>query len=144
MRSKPDLTDGILQVTFEIGRVLRRRLLSKPHSGIHMGQLHALAFIHEHRGITMKELADMLYITSPSATSFVDRLVQLHYVKRIADKKNRKLVRLGMTPLGQNMLKKNMALKKKIFAKLLTSLSSDQQHSLLALLTTLLKNDLSA
>ena len=141
---KPDITDGILNATFEIGRVLRRRMLSAAASGIHMGQLHALALIHEHDGITMIELAQTLSIASPSATSFADRLVELRYVKRKADKKNRKLVLLGITPLGEKMLKKSMAMKRKIFARVLSSLSSQQQHSLFTILTSLLQHNLSA
>ena len=86
----------------------------------------------------------MLYITSPSATSFVDRLVQLGYVRRKQDRSNRKLVRLSITETGKKILRKKMAEKKKIFATLLASLSSQEQALLLDLLTTVLRNTPSA
>jgi DNA-binding MarR family transcriptional regulator len=134
---KTDVTDGILQATFEIGRMLRKKSLASK-AAIHMGQLHALAFIREQDGITMKELAAMMQITSPSATSFVDRLVQLKYVRRSQHQRNRKMVHLSVTPLGKRVLKEQMAEKKKMFARILTSLSSSDQMTLLVILRKML------
>ena len=131
---KTDHTDGIIQATFEIGRVLRRRMMSANGKDIHMGQLHALAFIKAKNGITMKELAASMMVTSPSATSFIDRLATLGYVRRVADTTNRKLVRLAITPEGLKVLKRKTAEKKKMFMELFTPLSVADQKSLLTIL----------
>ena len=135
-----DVTDGIMQATFEIGRSLRRRMLSSSNSDMHMGQLHCLGLVQEQDGITMKEIATMLQIASPSATSFVDRLVQLGYVVRKQDQKNRKLVRLSITIGGRRILKEKMAVKKKMFQGLLRALSKHDQQTLLTILRTMLKS----
>ena len=39
------LIDGIIQNSFELGRIMRRKMLSADPSDLHMGQIHALAFI---------------------------------------------------------------------------------------------------
>ncbi len=142
MRS--DVTDELLQATFEIGRSLRKRMLSIGSKDMHMGQLHALAFIQEKGDITMTQLAAMLQISSPSATSFIDRLVQLKFVERRQDQKNRKLVRLAITPSGKKILKTKMAEKKKMFEKLLSALSPTDQVALLAILRKMLSHSPSA
>ncbi len=137
---RTDVTDGIMQATFEIGRSLRRRMLSSSNSDMHMGQLHCLGLVQEQDGITMKEIATMLQIASPSATSFVDRLVQLGYVLRKQDQKNRKLVRLTITTSGKRILKEKMAGKKKMFQGLLRALSKKDQQTLLTILHIMLKS----
>ncbi len=71
-------------------------------------QMHAMLIIREHDGLTMKEFAEFLHVTSPSATSFVNRLVRMKWVKRIADKTNRKLVRLKLSDEGMNCVTTNM------------------------------------
>lgn len=72
--------------------------------GINPQQMYATFTIFEHEGLTMKELAEYLGITSPSATSLVNRLVRMKWVSRLADPKNRKLVRLKLAPDGKKKL----------------------------------------
>ncbi len=134
-----DSVDGIIQATFEIGRMMRRRFIASDGHDIHMGQLHALALIQGTKGITMKQLADQMMITSPSATSFIDRLATLGYVRRLRDAQNRKLVRLSITKLGAKILKQKTAQKKKIFMELFAPLSTDDRKTLLAVLRKVLR-----
>ncbi len=129
-----DVTGQLIHSTFEIGRLLRTKMMVCAPDDMHMGQLHALVFIREKEGITMKELAKMLHVTSPSATSFVARLEKLKYIKRTHDEQNRKLVRVTLTPSGRKILESKMAEKRKIVEKFLSGLTVDDQRSLLSLL----------
>ena len=56
----------------------------------------------------MKHLAHCLLVKSPTATSFVNRLVKAGLIKRVADPKNRKLVRLRITAKGKAYLKRKV------------------------------------
>lgn len=103
-----------------------------------MGQIHALLIIQEREGLTMKELAMMMHVTSPSATSFVDRLVKLGYVERIHDPGNRRLVRLSITEKGALMLKNKIAERRKMFGELLRVLPESDQRILSEILRKLL------
>ena len=93
--------DSIIKHWMEISRLMRQNMSgTKNVSKMNPVQMHALLIIKEHAGLTMKEFAESLHITSPSATSLVNRLVKLKWVKRSADKKNRKLVRLHVSEEG--------------------------------------------
>ncbi len=126
--------DGLMQSVYDLGRVMRKRMLMCDTGEIHMGQLHALLVIQEKPGITMKELADALRVTSPSATSFIDRLVKLGYVARVHDEINRRLVRLSISPSGMKILKRKMTERRKIFAEILGKLPAADQEALLQIL----------
>ncbi len=130
--------DSLVHSVYELGRVMRRRMMTCDTGEIHMGQIHALFLIQEKPGITMKEVADGLRVSSPSATSFVDRLVKLGYVERIHDEENRRLVRLTMSPSGAKFLKEKMAQRREIFAEILGTLSPADQEALLQILRKVL------
>ena len=68
-------------------------------------QIHTLAFIKEHKNPLMRELADFLGVTPPSATSLVDGLVKSKMLKRHFNKSDRRVVYLHITQLGEKNLK---------------------------------------
>ena len=129
------LIDGIIQRTFDLGRVLRKKMHTGDPSDLHMGQIHALAFIKDYPGITMSKVAAMLQVSSPTATSFVGRLVRMGYVTRHQDKKNRTFVRLEVTKAGAAILGSKMSEKRRIIADVLSVLSVADQRALHALLS---------
>ncbi len=53
----------------------------------------------------MKEIAESLYITYPSATSIVNRLVKAGELKRIVDSRDRRSVRIQTTQEGKKVYK---------------------------------------
>lgn len=134
-----DITGQIIQAAFEIGRALRTKVMKRADL-IQMAQLHALAFIRTKKGITMKELACMLNVTSPSATVFVDRLEKMGFVRRRHDRRDRKIIRLSVTPEGKRILREKMAEKKELVSAILSSLSIGDQRTLLRLLRKMIKS----
>ncbi len=106
MSPSTDTPARIIQLWMEISRLLRKSMSKKAPGACQMNhlQMHGMLVVAEHPDITMKELADLLHISSPSATSFVDRLVKLSWLERVADTKNRKLVHLRMLPAGKDAL----------------------------------------
>jgi DNA-binding MarR family transcriptional regulator len=132
-----DLVDRIMGATLGISRTLRQKMACKADEHGNMLQIHALVHIREKEGMTMKEMADYLKITSPSATSFVNRLVKLGWVQRITDAKNRKLVRLKVSPAGMRMLESKMAERKAEMRQVLSLLPSQDQKDLARILSTL-------
>ena len=93
--------------------------------------------ITENEGMTMKELAQALKITAPSATSFVNRLVALRWVKRHADPKNRKLVRVKVTENGDKMLRESMQEKNRILRKVFGLMREKDQNEFARILQEL-------
>ncbi len=102
---KIDTPSKLTTLTLEFSRGLRQYM----HQCIkddkaNFLQIHALALIADHKGMTMKQFAEHMKITSPSATSFIDRLVKLKWVRRVSSIKNRKTIRIALTPAGKKIL----------------------------------------
>ena len=131
--------DELLALTLDITRQLRRtmRTLCGEEKEVNMLQLHAVALIKEHDGMTMKEFAQYLKITSPSATSFINRLVSVGWVKRVPDSTNRKLVRLRLSPQGQRMFAIKLQERRGVLKQMLATLSQQDQRDLVRILRKL-------
>lgn len=129
-------TDDLIDSVFKVMRVVRRQMACvKDDEHVNWLQIHSLAFIAEHEGITMKELADRMQVSPPSATSFVGRLVKLQYVERVTDAENRKLVRLKVTPVGREIVGRKLDEKRQKLRHMLSHLSGDDQAHLQRIFT---------
>jgi DNA-binding MarR family transcriptional regulator len=68
-------------------------------------QIHILFFIAKQRKkVAVKDLAEMLRVTPGAITQLVDVLVDKDLVKREADPKDRRIIRIRLTELAINML----------------------------------------
>ncbi|HVW66158.1 MAG TPA: MarR family transcriptional regulator [Candidatus Peribacteraceae bacterium] len=141
MNPKQDAPDRIITLWMQITRLLHQRMVhlrkGKGPSALNPMQIHALIIIKEHDGLTMKEFAQFLHVTSPSATSFANRLVRLKWIKRIADKKNRKLVRLRLTDAGTKVITTKMKEHTKVMRELFELLSGSDQEEFVRILANL-------
>lgn len=126
--------DTLSPLLMEVARMMRKKLIFDSEARFNPLQFHALMVIREREGITMKEFADALHVTSPSATSFADRLVRLKWVKRRQDAKNRKLVRLELTPAGGAMINAAMAHHSAVMRDMFSRLPEKDQRELVRIL----------
>ncbi len=101
-------------------------------------QIHALFMINEHGGPTMKELAQTLMVTAPTATSFVNRLVRNKLVDRKADPKNRKLVRLRITTAGRKLMQQKIKERQASMRTIISVLPTKDQNDLIRILERVL------
>jgi DNA-binding MarR family transcriptional regulator len=133
------LTDQLMAATHSISRSLRQRMAAYKDSegDANMLQIHSLVYIREHEGITMKEFAQYLKVTSPSATSFVNRLVKLGWVERFTDDTNRKLVRLRISKKGEGMILTKMKERTAALHQVVSLLPGRDQQELARILTSL-------
>ncbi len=130
MITRHNAIDSLIGSTMEIARAMRHRVFCNTKDGLHPGQLHAMFVVGEHPGMTMKELAGMLHITSPSATSLINRIVQLGLVQRRHDARNRKLVRLKLSRKGSELLKSNHEERNKTLRILFGIITPEEQTQL--------------
>lgn len=131
--------DVIIRLSFDLSRVIRHMMLSVTDDGVHVNflQIHALALVDEHPGMTMKELADALRVASPSATSFVNRLVRMRLIARERDLRNRKLVRLSLMPEGKAALREKRTRRTALLKRHLNLLTIGEQKQLAHILKKL-------
>jgi DNA-binding MarR family transcriptional regulator len=85
-------------------------------------QLEVLHCVGEKGNPTMKEIANSLHITPPSVTSIVESLCEKNFLKRETYKKDRRIVRIIITPkalkLFSSFKNKKLTILKNLFLKL--------------------------
>lgn len=140
IRTAQDPVDQIIQSTFEFGRIMRQRMMGDGKDTTNFVQVHALIIVCEKPDITMKELACALHVTSPSATSLINRLVILQWIERRHDPTNRKLVRLRLTKDGANELRRKQRQRAEVIRELFTLLTVEEQKTLAALHEKLIRS----
>jgi len=127
--------DQLISLIFTTGRVIKENDKDgekpDPFSFLRLETLH---YIEENKNPTMRDVAEHLCITSPSATSLVDGLVESGQLERLPDTHDRRLVRLLITKKGKENAKIGF---KKIRDKIkgvLTKLSSKERDDLVKIL----------
>ena len=94
------LTDLLIEMKCMLHEQVKRRVTKQPLSAM---QFHALAFIGRHTPL-MRDLAETLTITAPSATALVNGLARLRLVTRRTDPKDQRVQRLDLTARGKKIL----------------------------------------
>jgi DNA-binding MarR family transcriptional regulator len=120
---------------------LQRRLAAELPDDLRAGmgavtlhQLGALHTIHRRGSVTMSELADALGATSMStATQMGDRLARLGLVQREHDGRDRRVVRLSLTPRARTLLERSLALRRRALKQALSSLDDEELATLVEL-----------
>jgi DNA-binding MarR family transcriptional regulator len=103
---KTDQISQIINLIFTVRHLLHEKIMKGKEK---CSPLHfiTLNFIRGKKPL-MKEIADYLTITPPSATALINNFMKLGLVVRINDKSDRRIVRIVLTKKGQTYLKKNL------------------------------------
>ncbi len=86
-------------------------------------RIETMKFIEEHHKPKMKDIADYLSITAPSATSLVNGLVKSGLIASDIDRRDRRTSRLMLTKAGKEELTKAIARGTKLLGGLFSVLS---------------------
>lgn len=86
----------------------------------------------------MKDIAGLLGVTPPSATVIVDALVEGKLLAREHDTKDRREVRLQLTPKGAKLLTTATGCVSKQLAELFSRLSAEEHRQLIAIFEKLI------
>ena len=120
----------ICTLIFQISAKLREKLKEKRENDkcdeISFLNVRTLLFVQENTEPTMKDIADFLAITPPSATSLIDHYVKLGQLERILDKNDRRIVRLKITSQGKQILKNGFKNMMVVFKDILSNLDKNQ------------------
>jgi DNA-binding MarR family transcriptional regulator len=85
----------------------------------------------------MTDLAAELNVTMGNVTALVDRLIKLKYIKRQADEADRRIVRVGLTAPGKELMKKAGERKRKAMELMLSKMSQADKHQMLRIMENL-------
>lgn len=137
MKNDPTI-NKIISLIFTTSRLIRERSKGKEHPDpFSFLQIETLRYVSENKNPPMKDVADYLYITPPSATSLIDGLVKTKMLERNFDKNDRRVVRLSVTSKGQKILSTGFNETAIRMQKILKKLDEKEQKNLIEILEKL-------
>ncbi len=139
---KPD--EALLGDVERIERLLRRVSHVVYHKGrdilvdfgITSPQFDALLFLHRDGDMPMGSLCDRMSLACSTVTDLVDRMEKGGYVNRERDHVDRRVIRVRLSPRGEDMVGRVMAARIDYLAKVLKHLSPDERSRVIAALET--------
>jgi len=137
---KENLEEKLIKFVFLMRRTFQEKAKKeKDFNPFSFLKFATLRFISEKRNPTMKEIAQWLKITPPSATSLIDGFFKAKLIKRKFDKEDRRIVRLEITEKGKRVLKEMQKEHQKRARRFISKLSSRDQKDLLRILNNFYK-----
>ncbi|MEK9150176.1 MAG: MarR family transcriptional regulator [Candidatus Desantisbacteria bacterium] len=131
-----DISSQIERISLLLPQIIKSLFFGErqrlEHPDITIAQIRALHILMENDNRTMGELSDRAYVTLGTMTNTVNRLVRNKLVKRTRSTKDRRLVRVQLTPYGKGIIEEHQQKCKDQLAKIIQRLEEDDQKRLLA------------
>ncbi|MFA5147076.1 MAG: MarR family transcriptional regulator [Candidatus Omnitrophota bacterium] len=103
--SLAEFADRMTEIMSIISREFMRQQSSTFYKvKVTMPQFVILNFLKREGELTMTEIARFLNVTTAAVTGIIDRLVRERYAVRMSDPKDRRIVRIKMTPKGTRVV----------------------------------------
>lgn len=122
------------EVWSRLSRQISADLKGSPRP-IPLNQAYLLRLLDRKGDLSMSDLANLLGITLSGCTAVVDRAVEAGWVERKHDPNDRRVVLVGVSPEGQQILDQLRQYRATIFARYLTRLNPDEIETLTDLLS---------
>jgi len=107
-------------------------------------QYRVMRYIHRKEKTTSSDLAEIFCVGKSAITSLITRLAEKKLIRRVRDKKDRRVVYLSLTPEGQSILAKTDEKICLAISKYILQFNSEEIHTFINLyerLASLMKND---
>ena len=126
---------------FVIGRRMRDEMKQAPaKTGCSWIHFEALRYVEDNGRPLMRDVAAHFSITPPAATLLIDGLVANKLLRRIIDAKDRRAVRIGLTPKGKLMLTRGIQDRMKKMKEVFSLLDAKEHAELVRILEKLAIN----
>jgi MarR family transcriptional regulator, 2-MHQ and catechol-resistance regulon repressor len=125
----------LISLMFVIGRKMRDEM--KPtmaKNGCSWIHFEALRYVNDHGKPLMRDVAAHFSITPPAATLLIDGLVANKMLRRIIDTKDRRAVRIALTPKGKQVLTRGIHDRMKKIKELFSVLNAEEHAELVRML----------
>ena len=129
-----DKLEQIISLIFAVRQLSHENMQTEKDKNFSFLQFITLRYIKDKKPL-MKELADFLAITPPSATSLINNMTEAGLVSRLAEAQDRRIVRIAITKKGEGSLEKWQAKIISNMRKRLEKLNKTEQESLAKILT---------
>lgn len=122
---------------------LQRRIFKIIHDrvfknySIHPGQIPMLFVVSKRPGAIQREIANIMDLEPGTVAVMLKRMEKNGLVQRKADDKDRRILKVHLTPKAQEILEIVQAILKELECELMNSLSKDEQNTLILILNKL-------
>lgn len=106
---------------------------------LYVGQPRYLRLIHDHPGITQKELVAHVNLSKETVSVTLKKLESANYIYRIVNEKDRREKHLFLTEKGKNIVSELSLYFEKLETAMFSSLSVDEQNQLEHFFNVMLK-----
>jgi DNA-binding MarR family transcriptional regulator len=122
-------------------RSMKRALELKLNEyNITASQYTVLELLWKRNGLSFTTLGKVLYFDNPTITGMIDRLVRAKLVRRNRDRKDRRVVRIYLTPKGQELESVIPKLAQSINMKAVVNFTEDEKNAILNFTRRIHKN----
>ena len=104
-----------------------------PHEALSCQELRLVEYLGDNGPRMMRELADFLVLAVNSVTNTVDNLEKKGIVRRVRSEEDRRIVRVELTPAGQEVAAAAMGEKRQLMRCILGAMNEDEQAIFLVL-----------
>jgi DNA-binding MarR family transcriptional regulator len=108
-------------------QAIRAEMRSHRTPDLSVPQFRTLAFLGNHPGASISDIAEHIGLTLPSVSKMIDRLEARHLVERCSTAGDRRRVSLELTPQGETTLRVAAAATRARLAEMLAALSPDER-----------------
>jgi DNA-binding MarR family transcriptional regulator len=125
-------SDEVVDAVLTASRVLvaiAARSLADAGEEVTLTQYRALVVLASRGPQSVAALAEAVAVTPPTASRLCERLVRKGLVRRRADRRDRRQVRIGLTEVGRRLIDTVTARRREEIAALLAALSLEEQQA---------------
>jgi len=135
--------EELISHMFIMGRLMRDKMHKKVAQGqCTMLEFETLKYVREAGQPHMHDVARMFHVTPPAATLMIDSLVKAKLLARVLDPKDRRSVRVALTPRGKQLLERGMTKKVNEMKKVFGVLTPAERTHFVVVLKKIIKNNL--
>lgn len=120
-------------------RKLGSDLLSQSELGVTRSQYYILYLLSKQGFFTVSDLAEKLEVKPSAVTVMIDRLCKINLVKRDRDDNDRRIVKIGITPEGNQFLERAKQKRNAVLKDHLSRLDDDELQSFVAIFEKIAK-----
>jgi DNA-binding MarR family transcriptional regulator len=132
-------TPSTIYLVSQVHYALRTRaeVVLKPYAVTGL-QFTVLSVVARHNGLSSADLSRRFYVTPQAMGQLLAGLEHRALLKRVEDAKNRRVLRISLTPAGRKLVKAGAAEIRKLEAKTLASLGEGPLQEFRSMLHTLM------
>jgi DNA-binding MarR family transcriptional regulator len=137
---KPEVKQ-LIKALSEIFKAIHQRSYHKMEDKcLYPGQPQLLSLIKAHEGITQKDLSEKNFVKPATITGMLNKLEANHYVYRVADEADKRVMRVYLTPEGRHITKQGEKFMESMTDQLFDGFSDEELHTLVQLIEKMRNN----